>query len=281
MIPGQFSRTAEAAAGLRAWGAMTAEDHALFHDPHALRMTSRRWRWMLEDPQRRRWLTTGPLRWLRPMAGQVLARSHHAEALLQGAVQQGLNQYVLVGAGLDTFHWRRPAWAKALAVFEVDHPATQAMKQARCAAAALRGAPHWVACNFERESVADALRRSALKVQQPSVFSWLGVTHYLRPAATRATLRALAEVAAPGSQLAFDYSLPATRIPQRDWLLSAGIGLTTTLLGEPLLGGITPETLAAWAGEAGWQVVSDEAGPAFGSWPVPEVTRFARWQRAT
>jgi len=243
MIFNQFSRTAEAAAALRAWGAMTPQGRAVFHDPHALRLTSARWRARLKSDTQRALLMYGLLRWMQPIAHQVLARSHQAEARLQAA---GLPQYVIVGAGLDSFHWRRPAWAKSLTVFELDHPATQTMKRARCAASALLGEPQWVACNFERESAAEALRRSAFNSAQPAFFAWLGVTHYLKPAATRATLAALAEVAAPGSELVFDYSVPPTQIRLGDWPLAAGLGVLTALLGEPLVGGITPDTLAAW-----------------------------------
>lgn len=279
MIFEQFSRTAEAAAALRAWGAMTPEGRAVFHDPHALRLTSRAWRRRLERPAARALLMEGLLRWMQPIAHQVLARSARAEAILQAAVGQGVAQYLIVGAGLDSFHWRRPAWAKSLAVFEVDHPATQRMKRARCASVALRGEPHWVACDFERESVAEALRRSAFDATQPAVFAWLGVTHYLKPAATHATLAALAEIAAPGSALAFDYSVPPRRIVAADWPLSLGLGVLTALLGEPLLGGVAPETLADWAAELGWRIVGDEPGPAAGALRLPQVTRFAHWQR--
>ena len=277
MLFNQFSRTAEAAAALRAWGAMTPEGRAVFHDPHALRLTSRMWRGRLSNPARRKLLMHGLLRWMQPIAHQVLARSHHAEARLQAA---GLSQYVIVGAGLDSFHWRRPAWAKKLTVFELDHPATQAMKRARCAASALLGEPQWVACNFERESAADALRRSAFDTTQPTFFAWLGVTHYLKPAATRATLSALAEVAAPGSELVFDYSVPPSQIGLGDWPLAAGLGVLTALLGEPLVGGIKPDTLATWARETGWTVIDDLAGPAAGALRLPQVTRFMHWQRS-
>lgn len=279
MIFEQFSRTAEAAAGLRAWGALEAETRAVFDDRHALALTSARWRSRLTNPRRRRLLMNGLLRWLKPIAGQVLARSHHAEARLQQAVHEGVRQYVIVGAGLDSFHWRRPDWARSLAVYEVDHPATQAMKRARCASIGLVGEPHWVAANFERESVAEALRSSQFDPQQPAFFTWLGVTHYLKPAATHASLQALASIAAPGSGLVFDYSIPPRQIPLREWPRAAGLALLTGLLGEPLVGGLAPETLAAWAAETGWTVVDDLAGPPAGNLQVPEVTRFASWRR--
>jgi methyltransferase (TIGR00027 family) len=276
MIFNQFSRTAEAAAALRAWGAMTPQGRAVFHDPHALRLTSRVWRARLQNPAQRKLLMNGLLRWMQPIAHQVLARSHHSEARLQAA---GLGQYVIVGAGLDSFHWRRPAWAKNLPVFELDHPATQAMKRARCAASALQGEPQWVACNFEHESAAEALRRSAFETTQPAFFAWLGVTHYLKPGATRATLAALAEVAAPGSELVFDYSVPPSQISAGDWPIAAGLGVLTALLGEPLVGSLKPDTLAAWARETGWTVVDELVGPEAAGLTLPQMTRFAHWQR--
>ncbi len=280
MLFNQFSRTAEAAAALRAWGAMTPQGRAVFHDPHALRLTSRRWRARLKNSAQRKLLMDGLLRWMHPIAAQVLTRSHHAELHLKTAVAGGVGQYVIVGAGLDSFYWRRPAWARSLAVFEVDHPATQAMKRARCAASALLGEPWWVTADFERESVADALRRSSFDAGQPAFFAWLGVTHYLKPAATRATLAALAEVAAAGSALVFDYSVPPSQITLNDWPLAAGLGVLTAALGEPLVGGLKPDALAAWAAETGWIVMDDLAGPPAGELRLPQLTRLAHWRRA-
>lgn len=279
MLFNQFSRTAEAAAALRAWGALNAAGRAVFNDPHALALTSARWRKALQNPRRRKFLMHGLLRWMQPIAAQVLARSHHAERHLQAAVLAGVRQYVIVGAGLDSFHWRRSAWAKSLTVFEVDHPATQAMKRDRCAAIGLVGEPQWVAANFERESVADALRRSVFKATEPAFFTWLGVTHYLKPLSTRATLKALAEVAAPGTELVFDYSVPPSHITRADWALSLGLGLLTVIVGEPLVGGFTPETLQAWAAETGWTVVADLVGPPAGALRLPQVTRLAHLRR--
>lgn len=279
MLFNQFSRTAEAAAALRAWGALDDAGRAVFNDPHALALTSAQWRRVLQSPVMRKLLMQGALRWLQPIAAQVLARSHHAELRLHRSVQRSVQQYVIVGAGLDSFHWRRPSWAKNLAVFEVDHPATQAMKRARCVAAGLSGEPVWVAANFAQESVAEALQRSSFLPDQPAFFSWLGVTHYLRPAATRATLAALATVAAPGSELVFDYSLPVTKISRRDWPLAAGLGLLTAMLGEPLVGGFTAETLQSWADATGWTVLADLAGPTAGTLRLPELTRLAHLRR--
>lgn len=279
MIFNQFSRTAEAAAALRAWGTMRPATRAVFDDPHALQLTSARWRAVLANEYRRRWVLDGVLRWMRPIAAQVLARSHHGEAALAAAATRGVRQYVIVGAGLDSFHWRRPAWAKSLQVFEVDHPATQALKRQRCAAIGLVGEPHWVSVNFECESLADALQRTVFKPDEPAFFAWLGVTHYLKPAATQATLAALSAVAAPGSELVFDYSVPPALITRRDWPLAAGLGLLTGLLGEPLVGGLRPTDLAARAAALGWEVLRDEAGPAVASLKLPQVTRFAHWRR--
>lgn len=280
MLFNHFSRTAEAAAAFRAWGSLHARGREVFNDPHALALTSPEWRRLLQSPARRGLLMSGVLRWMQPIAAQVLARSGHVEQALQAAVEcHGVSQYVIVGAGLDSFYWRRPDWAQHLQVYEVDHPATQAMKRRRCKGLGLRGNPRWLPVNFEKESAAQALKRSSFKTGEPAFFAWLGVTHYLKPAATRATLQALATVAAEGSELVFDYSLPATRVPRADWLLAAGLGAITALLGEPLLGGLKPEQLQQWAAETGWRVLEDIAGPPAGSLAVPEVTRFARWQR--
>src|SRR5947207_3543514 len=127
------------------------------------------------------------------------ARSRFAEDELGEAYRRGIRQYVVLGAGFDTFAYRNPF--AGLRVFEVDHPATQAAKRARLAGAAIRVPDDvvFVPVDFASTSLADALN-----VSGPALFSWLGVVPYLERDAIETTLRYVASVPA-GTTAAVDY----------------------------------------------------------------------------
>jgi methyltransferase (TIGR00027 family) len=128
----------------------------------------------------------------------LVARSRYAEDKLAEAVAQGLNQYVLLGAGLDTFAHRNPH--PHLRVFEVDHPATQAWKQQLVAAARLPPQHNltYVPVDFETESLPERLAACGFNPDAPAFFAWLGVVPYLTLPAFRATLAYIA-ARPPGS----------------------------------------------------------------------------------
>lgn len=141
-----------------------------------------------------------------------LARFRLAEHELDAAVaERGCRQYVILGAGLDTWAHRNAlrARAAALAVFEVDAPATQRFKRSRLAEADLPEPDflRFVPVDFETDSLADRLTEAGLDVAQPAVVAWIGVTYYLTQPAIDATLR-FAATLAPGSRLVFDYFRP-------------------------------------------------------------------------
>jgi methyltransferase (TIGR00027 family) len=133
----------------------------------------------------------------------VLARARYAEDRLLEAIRRGVAQYVLVGAGLETFALRHPHLEDRLQVFEIDHPSTQAFKQQALSRAgiALPSNLHFVAADLETVTVADALRESPFQPDIPSVFSWQGVIVYLTLPAVRETLRSIRSVSAPESLL--------------------------------------------------------------------------------
>ena len=141
------------------------------------------------------------------MRGALVVRSRIAEDTLREAVAGGATQYVLLGAGLDTFALRNQ-WPRGLQrVFEVDHPATQAWKRDLASQAGLAmppGAAH-VPVDFERQDFLEQLAAHGFDAAEPTVFAWLGVTMYLPLAAVEATLARIGARAAPGSVLVFDY----------------------------------------------------------------------------
>lgn len=155
-------------------------------------------------------------------AASSVARNRYAEDCLETAVREhGVDQYVLVGAGLETFPWRRPGLAGDLRIFELDHPATQRFKRERLAAAdlAIPDSLHFVSVDLETESVSSALADTEFAMDHPAFYSWLGVTPYLPSEATFGTLQSISEVSAAGSELVFDFvdaegSNPETSTPR-------------------------------------------------------------------
>jgi methyltransferase (TIGR00027 family) len=137
----------------------------------------------------------------------VVIRARYTEDALAAAVARGIGQYVIIGAGFDSFACRRPAYASNLNIFEVDHPATQALKRKRLLECnvADSGFLHFIAADLAAEQLQTVLARSPFDSNQPAFFSWLGVTMYLTREANMATLRAISSCAPSGSELVFTY----------------------------------------------------------------------------
>ena len=174
---------------------------------------------------------------------------------LSEAVAAGVRQVVVLGAGLDVRAWRLPQLAAA-AVWEVDHPASQAFKRSRIGdrqpqAAAVR----YVAMDFSRDALADVLPAAGLDPCAATFWIWEGVTMYLEAAASAATLAAMAALSAPGSGLAMTYMLPQVLdlpvVPQR--VIHGIFGI----IEEPLIGGLTAAQAAQLVTLAGLEVVAD------------------------
>ncbi len=136
----------------------------------------------------------------------VAARSRFAEDELALAIRRGVRQYVIMGAGLDTFPYRNPYAQGLLHVFEVDHPATQAWKR-KCLKDARITVPAdlaFVPVDFDRQAIEEELRKAGYDPGVGAFFSWLGVTEYLTNETVTSTLRFVAAAAA-GSAILFDY----------------------------------------------------------------------------
>src|SRR6202012_3542114 len=137
----------------------------------------------------------------------VITRTRYAEDALQDGVSRGVRQYVLIGAGFDSFALRLPKFAADLQIFEIDFPATQSLKAERIDACGvvLPDSVHFIAADLSQESVADALARSSFETNRLTFFSWLGVTMYLTREANLATLSSIASCSMAGSEVAFTY----------------------------------------------------------------------------
>ncbi len=184
----------------------------------------------------------------------MAARSRYVEDRLAEAVADGVTQYVVLGAGLDTFAYRNPF--PGLRVFEVDFPATQEWKRAMLQEAniALPANLTFVPLDFEHRALAEGLREAGFDDGKAAFFGWLGVVPYLTLDAFRATLGVVAGLPA-GTAVGFDYALePKTLGPTGRMAFKALAGRVAAA-GEPFQLFFTPETMALELARAGFQRV--------------------------
>jgi methyltransferase (TIGR00027 family) len=140
----------------------------------------------------------------------VVARSSFAEAELSVAIKSGIRQYVILGAGLDTFAYRNPNSRDGLHIFEVDYPATQEWKRQQLNEANIRipKTLTFVPIDFETQSLADQMETAGFRTDELTFFSWLGVTMYLTHDTMMEMMKFITSHTPSGSKIVFDYVIP-------------------------------------------------------------------------
>lgn len=164
----------------------------------------------------------------------VALRVRYTDDACEAAIDEGIDQLVLLGAGFDTTSLRRAA--TPVRVFEVDAPTTQAHKRPvidRLLAARDGHQTVWVPCDFEHDRLRDRLLGSGFEPGQPSLVIWLGVTPYLTRAAIDATLNDLALICAPGSRLIVDYICAGVVAARTPWKSASRVARMVARRGEP------------------------------------------------
>ncbi len=256
MHSGFASKTAQSVAIRRA-------EHQLFDFPH-----------VLEDPIAARII--GPTAaaaatlfgWMTaylPAAAYLRAfiavRSRYAEDQLARAVASGTAQYVILGAGLDTFPYRNPYSKRGLRVFEVDHPDTQAWKRRRLALAAIPvpALVTFVPIDFEHQRLDIELERAGFRLDEPAFFSCLGVTPYLANEVMLATFRLIHSLC-PDNAIAFDYCLPRAALSEREQVAHDALSERVARVGEPFRGFFEPEVLASDLKSIGFRRIESLTG---------------------
>ena len=188
------------------------------------------------------------------LRAHVAMRSRYAEDRLALALHRGVRQYVVLGAGLDTFAWRNPYARGGLRVFEVDHPATQSWKQARLQSAEPPHGLHLVPVDFERQALREQLLHHGFRFDRPAFFSMLGVVIYLTEEAVMNTMRLVASCA-PGSEVVFSFSLPHSHLSEAELRRRQFSMAQVAKLGEPWLTFFDPDELTEKMRATGFRVV--------------------------
>jgi methyltransferase (TIGR00027 family) len=175
---------------------------------------------------------------------QFVVRARYVEDMVERAVGEGVGQYVILGAGLDSFAYRRIDLLDRLRVYEVDHPASQAWKRARLheVGVEIPDGVVFVPIDFERETLIDVLGAAGFDLTAPAALSWVAVAPYLTRPAIEATLKAVASLPA-GTRMVMTYVVPPDildEVAQRGFHWTAK---RTADMGEPLVSLFTPAEL--------------------------------------
>lgn len=176
-----------------------------------------------------------------PFRAVFIMRSRYTEDCLAESLVRGVRQYVILGAGLDTFAYRQPAWANALRIYEVDHPASQDWKRARLEAAKVRvpGNLAFAPIDFEVTSLREGLSAAGFDFRAPTFFSLLGVTQYLTAEAIDLIFRFVRSLP-QGSEIVFEFIVPDDLMGANEAGVFAAAASMSAERGEPWLTRLRP-----------------------------------------
>lgn len=190
------------------------------------------------------------------LRASIVARARCVEDLVIEQSKKGIRQYVILGAGLDTFAQRRSDIAAQMRLFEIDQPDTQTWKRQRLIETGY-GVPDWlhfVSVDFEIASWWDELLKAGFDVSKPAVVACTGVSLYLTKEAIMDTLRKMASLA-PGSVLAMSFYLPFDLLDKADKPLQEIAEKGARAAGTPFISFFTPAEMQALAQEAGFKKI--------------------------
>ncbi len=258
-LPAGKISTADMAAAVRGW-----HQHArtpIFEDPYARLLCGRLLGFAVRFRPLGRLLVRVVLARIMPVSMCVLMRARYAEQSLQRAIAEGASQYVIVGAGMDSFALRRRDLLERIDVFEIDHPLTQKKKLERIRQAGLTVPERcrFVAADLSRVALVDALEGSGFDRSRPTFLSLLGVVYYLTPGDLAALARSVARSLAPGTRLVIDYLLDeascnAAHLRIRERMLSF-----VKARGEPMRSEYSLNAMNALFAENGFRTVENFA----------------------
>ena len=245
------SRTAEYASAIRALHVRRVTP-PVFSDQLARSMCGPLWRSITQSEFLSRIVIDGLLGKMAPIGTVVIVRARYGEERAELAVRAGIGQYVIIGAGYETFAMRRGDLMKHLAVYELDQAATQVEKRRRMAQAGIAEPPdvRYIPVDLEIEDPCTALRRTDFDFSRPALCSWFGVTYYVSRAGIDKTLRTIASEMAPGSSIMFDYL--ADPVPPDCQDLAERCAAFVARHGEPWVSGFDPSGLADYLRKSGF-----------------------------
>lgn len=261
MKPDTVSQTALGNAAGRAIESCRDRDKRLFNDPYAFGLLPRSHRTMvrlLRIPLLGPALLAMRERQIPGIMGNLWCRTRFIDGAFREAVADGFEQFVMLGAGLDTRAYRLVGDADVV-VFEVDHPATQTWKREAIGRLAPDHASHvrFVPVDFDRDDLRTAMTTAGFRAGTRTLFIWEGVTQYLADEAVDTTLRFVSDSARPGSRLVFTYVDRAVVDGSTTHPISAALRAELERHGEPWRFGIDPDRLTDFLDARGFDLVED------------------------
>jgi methyltransferase (TIGR00027 family) len=278
MEPGKPSQTAISAALFRAVHLHLFDGPKIHEDTFALEITGVGLDGLLAFADQIDQLLNVSLR----RASAYFAYRHRVtEERLQAAVDLGVRQVVLLGAGLDSFALRHPDVPKSLRFVEVDHPDSQRWKRERIASLGLDTSQvHYVPVDFASQSLREELARAGVTPEQPAFFSWLGVTQYIGPEAMDDTLSLVAGYASK-SEIVFDVTLPVAAQPSDERVMSNVLAEASRVRGEPWVSYLLPDALEPHMVSLGFSRIerfTSETARAYYKGQPADVQPVSMWQ---
>ncbi len=247
--------TAEGAVMGRATHALHA-DSPILDDTWAIRLLDPEIQARVRDPKS----AAKTVEWeefdVAPLFALNVGSLRYAEDEVERCVRDGVDQYVILEAGFDTFALRRGDLCDRVRVYEVDHPDVQALKRERIALADATpdSMPTFVPVDFESTSLTEGLEATAFDPTRRCVVSWMNTLPYLSESAITATLRELAALMAPGSRIALNYSCDVPLTAEQIAYLQA-LQSRVSQGGEPLQSRWKPQAFEALLDELGFAII--------------------------
>ncbi len=200
------------------------------------------------------WQQRPDMKFTKRLRASIVARARFIEDLIIEQSKQGISQYVILGAGLDTFAQRRPDIASRFQIYEIDQAGTLAWKQQRLIELDF-GVPeylHFVPVNFETSSWREQLLKAGFDTSKPAVAACTGVSLYLTKEAISSTLSQIAALAT-GSRLAMTFYLPMELLDEEDKPMQEIAEKGARESGTPMVSFFTPDEILNLAREAGFK----------------------------
>ena len=256
-----------------------------FEDPCARFLCGWFWRLVVRIRPLYWILIKGLLRAIEPVSLCVLLRARYAEQALEAAVEKGIDQYVILGAGMDSFAFRRPDLVSRIDVFEIDHPVTQSLKLARIRQAgwAIPSRLHFVPADLTTISAVDALEGSGFQRSRPTFLTLMGVAHYLSAEDLGQTAESIARNLPAGTLLLLDYLLDNPSSNPEHLAMKEKMKAFTAKRGEPMIAEYSLASMNALMAARGFETVENLTLPQLeqrypspqGAWDLEIPSLFA------
>ena len=254
--PSKPSKTADLVAAARAVH-MIRHKPPLFEDPFAKQLCGKFWQRIIRSKFLTLLMVDILLRDILPLAPLVPTRARFCEDVLDELVNDGVDQYVIIGAGLDSFAMRRTEFENRVTVFELDQPAGQNEKRKRMAEFGIPEPNNvrYIGVDLNEQDMFEALAQHGFDTSKRSVFSWFGVTYYLPIDTVRETLESIVNTVASGSEVVFDFRIPLADAPS-DWHTAhKKMGDYVAKRGEPFITEFSRQSMEQFVLDCGFQKV--------------------------